>query len=42
MVDDILKDAEDGMKRAIDAFQRDLSRVRTGRAYASVIGKPIR
>ena len=37
MVDDILKDAEEGMKRAIDAFQRDLSRVRTGRANLSLL-----
>ena len=37
MVDDILKDAEDGMKRAIEAFQRDLSRVRTGRANLSLL-----
>ena len=37
MVDDILKDTEDGMKRAIDAFQRDLSRVRTGRANLSLL-----
>jgi ribosome recycling factor len=37
VVDDILKDAEDGMKRAIDAFNRDLSRVRTGRANLSLL-----
>jgi ribosome recycling factor len=37
VVDDILKDCEDGMKRAIDAFQRDLSRVRTGRANLSLL-----
>jgi ribosome recycling factor len=37
MVDDILKDCEDGMKRAIEAFQRDLSRVRTGRANLSLL-----
>ena len=37
MVDDILKDTEDGMKRAIEAFQRDLSRVRTGRANLSLL-----
>jgi ribosome recycling factor len=37
MVDDILEDAEDGMKRAMDAFQRDLSRVRTGRANLSLL-----
>lgn len=32
MVDEILEDAEDGMKKAIEAFKRDLSKVRTGRA----------
>ena len=37
MVDDILKECEDGMKRAMDAFQRDLSRVRTGRANLSLL-----
>ena len=37
MVDDILKECEDGMKRAIDAFQRDLARVRTGRANLSLL-----
>ena len=37
MVDDILKDCEDGMKRAMDAFQRDLARVRTGRANLSLL-----
>jgi ribosome recycling factor len=37
VVDDILKECEDGMKRAMDAFQRDLSRVRTGRANLSLL-----
>ena len=37
MVDDILEEAEAGMKRAMDAFQRDLSRVRTGRANLSLL-----
>lgn len=37
MVDDILEECEAGMKRAIDAFQRDLSRVRTGRANLSLL-----
>ena len=37
MVDDILSECEDGMKRAIDAFQRDLARVRTGRANLSLL-----
>ncbi|HKE19024.1 MAG TPA: ribosome recycling factor [Kofleriaceae bacterium] len=37
MVDDILEECEAGMKRAMDAFQRDLSRVRTGRANLSLL-----
>jgi ribosome recycling factor len=37
VVDDILEECEDGMKRAMDAFQRDLSRVRTGRANLSLL-----
>ncbi len=37
MVDDILQECESGMKRAIEAFQRDLSRVRTGRANLSLL-----
>lgn len=32
MVDEILQDSEEGMKKAIEAFKRDLSKVRTGRA----------
>jgi ribosome recycling factor len=37
VVDDVVKDTEDGMKRAIEAFQRDLSKVRTGRANLSLL-----
>jgi ribosome recycling factor len=37
VVDDILQECESGMKRAIEAFQRDLSRVRTGRANLSLL-----
>ena len=37
MVDDILQEGEGGMKRALEAFQRDLSRVRTGRASLSLL-----
>lgn len=37
MVDDVLNDTEAGMKRAIEAFQRDLSKVRTGRANLSLL-----
>ena len=32
MVDEILQDTEDGMKKAIEAFKHDLGKVRTGRA----------
>ena len=32
MVDEIIDDSEDGMTKAVDAFKRDLARVRTGRA----------
>lgn len=37
MVDDILQECESGMKRAMDAFHRDLARVRTGRANLSLL-----
>jgi ribosome recycling factor len=37
MIDDITKDAEDGMKKAIEAFKRDLSKIRTGRASTSLL-----
>lgn len=37
MVDDISKDAEDGMKKAIEAFKRDLAKVRTGRATTAML-----
>jgi ribosome recycling factor len=37
VVEDIIHDCEEGMKRAVDAFQRDLSRVRTGRANLSLL-----
>jgi ribosome recycling factor len=37
VVDDILNDTEAGMKKAIEAFQRDLSKVRTGRANLSLL-----
>lgn len=32
MVDEILQESEEAMKKAIEAFKRDLSKVRTGRA----------
>jgi ribosome recycling factor len=37
VVEDILQECEAGMKRAVEAFQRDLSRVRTGRANLSLL-----
>lgn len=37
MVDEILQEAEAGMKKAIDAFQRDLAKVRTGRANLAML-----
>jgi ribosome recycling factor len=37
VVDDIVNDCEDGMKKAIDAFKRDLAKVRTGRANLSLL-----
>lgn len=37
MIDDISKDAEDGMKKAIEAFKRDLAKIRTGRASTSLL-----
>lgn len=37
MLDEITKDADDGMKKAIDAFKRDLSKIRTGRASTSLL-----
>jgi ribosome recycling factor len=37
MVNDIVNDAEEGMKKAIEAFKRDLQKIRTGRANASML-----
>ena len=37
MLDDITKDAEEGMKKAIEAFKRDLTKIRTGRASTSLL-----
>lgn len=37
MVDDVLSEAEDGMKRAIQAFERELAKIRTGRANLSLL-----
>jgi ribosome recycling factor len=37
MINDITTDCEDGMKKAIDAFKRDLAKIRTGRASTSML-----
>jgi ribosome recycling factor len=37
MIDDISTDADDGMKKALEAFKRDLSKIRTGRASTSLL-----
>ena len=37
MINDITTDCEDGMKKAMEAFKRDLSKIRTGRASTSML-----
>ncbi len=37
MIDDISNDAEEGMKKAIESFKRDLTKVRTGRANTAML-----
>ena len=37
MINDITNDSEDGMKKAVDAFKRDLQKIRTGRANTSML-----
>lgn len=37
MIEDVLSETKDGMNKAIDAFQRDLAKVRTGRANLSLL-----
>jgi ribosome recycling factor len=37
MINDIITDAEDGMKKAVDSFKRDLLKIRTGRANTSML-----
>jgi ribosome recycling factor len=39
MIDDVLKDAEEHMKKALEALKRDLGSVRTGRATPSLIDR---
>ena len=37
MINDITTDTEDGMKKAVDSFRRDLQKIRTGRANAAML-----
>ncbi len=37
MINDITSDAENGMKKALEAFKRDLQKIRTGRANTSML-----
>ena len=37
MINDITNDCEEGMKKAVDAFKRDLAKIRTGRATTSML-----
>lgn len=37
MINDITTDTEDGMKKAVDSFKRDLQKIRTGRANTSML-----
>lgn len=37
MINDITSDTEDGMKKAVESFKRDLQKIRTGRANTSML-----
>jgi ribosome recycling factor len=37
MINDITADTDDGMKKAVDSFKRDLQKIRTGRANAAML-----
>jgi ribosome recycling factor len=37
MIQDVLKDAEDRMKKSVDALQRELTAIRTGHAHVGLI-----
>ena len=37
MINEITTDSEDGMKKAVDSFKRDLQKIRTGRANAAML-----
>ena len=37
MINDITNDSEEGMKKAVDSFKRDLQKIRTGRANTAML-----
>src|SRR4249919_3922258 len=37
MINDIVTDTDNGMKKAVDSFKRDLQKIRTGRANATML-----
>lgn len=37
MINDIVSDSEDGMKKAVDSFKRELQKIRTGRANTAML-----
>ena len=37
MINDITSDSEDGMKKAVESFKRDLQKIRTGRANTAML-----
>jgi PAS domain-containing protein len=37
MVNDVMKDLQGSIEKAIDAFRRDLTKVRTGRANVAIL-----
>jgi ribosome recycling factor len=37
MINDITNDTDEGMKKAVDSFKRDLQKIRTGRANTSML-----
>lgn len=37
MIDDITTETDNGMKKAVDSFKRDLQKIRTGRANAAML-----
>ena len=37
MINDITTDTEDGMKKAVESFKRDLTKIRTGRANTAML-----